>query len=231
MPKKILFLTAVFILLFGVLTTGCSNASGSAKNTDQAEAVTTPAVIESASTPAAAKSETTQAVSVTEGTPDAADEPEETGEEASVSSEEQSESVTSEEASVDRSSAEITVTEDGTYSDKEHVALYIHTYGHLPDNYITKREAEDAGWENRLGNLWDVCPGMSIGGDKFGNYEGLLPNASGRKYYECDIDYEADYDPDTRDYRGEKRIIYSSDGLVYYTEDHYESFELLYGEP
>lgn len=139
--------------------------------------------------------------------------------------------VTSDEPSSDRSSSEITVTEDGTYTDKEHVALYIHTYGHLPDNYISKYDAQDAGWDNRAGNLWDVCPGMSIGGDKFGNYEGLLPDAKGRKYYECDIDYEGDYDPATRNTRGAKRIIYSNDGLIYYTEDHYETFELLYGEP
>lgn len=64
---------------------------------------------------------------------------------------------------------------------------------------------------------------MSIGGDRFGNREGLLPTAKGRKYYECDIDFDGTY-------RGAKRIVYSNDGLIYYTEDHYESFELLYGE-
>lgn len=113
--------------------------------------------------------------------------------------------------------------EDGWYSSKEEVALYIHTFGHLPENYITKNEARDLGWDNKKGNLDEVAPGMSIGGDKFGNYEGLLPDAKGRKYYECDIDYEGGY-------RGAKRIIFSNDGLIYYTEDHYSSFELLYGE-
>ena len=116
---------------------------------------------------------------------------------------------------------EQTVTEDGTYTSKEEVALYIHLYGHLPDNYITKQEAEDLGWDNREGNLDEVAPGKSIGGNRFGNYEGLLPEKNGRKYWECDIDFDGGY-------RGSKRIIYSNDGLVYYTEDHYKTFEKLY---
>ena len=73
------------------------------------------------------------------------------------------------------------------------------------------------------GNLGEVAPGMSIGGDYFGNYEGNLPEAKGRDYYECDIDSNGGY-------RGAKRIVFSNDGLIYYTEDHYETFELLYGE-
>lgn len=115
----------------------------------------------------------------------------------------------------------IKVTEDGTYTEKEEVALYIHLYEHLPDNYITKKEARSLGWESSEGNLWDVAPGKSIGGDYFGNYEGLLPEEEGRDYFECDIDYEGGY-------RNGKRIIYSDDGLIFYTEDHYESFEQLY---
>lgn len=115
------------------------------------------------------------------------------------------------------------VEESGVYTSKEEVALYIHLYGHLPDNYITKREAEDLGWDSRAGNLWEVAPGMSIGGSRFGNYEGALPDKEGRKYYECDIDYEGGY-------RGAKRIIYSDDGLIFYTEDHYKTFEELYGQ-
>lgn len=113
------------------------------------------------------------------------------------------------------------IDEDGSYTSKEDVALYLHTYGRLPENFITKKEAQALGWDNKAGNLWDVAPDMSIGGDRFGNYEGLLPDADGRKYYECDIDYAGGY-------RGSKRIIYSNDGLIYYTEDHYESFEQLY---
>lgn len=115
------------------------------------------------------------------------------------------------------------ISEDGTYTTKEDVAKYLHTYGHLPSNYITKKEAKKLGWVSSEGNLDEVAPGMSIGGDYFGNYEGNLPEADGRDYYECDIDFDGSY-------RGAKRIVFSNDGLIYYTEDHYETFELLYGE-
>ena len=112
---------------------------------------------------------------------------------------------------------------DGSFSTKDDVALYIHTYGYLPPNFITKEEARDLGWEG--GGLDDYAYGMCIGGDRFGNYEGLLPDASGRKWTECDIDTLH------KNSRGAKRIVFSNDGLIYYTDDHYESFELLYGEP
>ena len=115
------------------------------------------------------------------------------------------------------------IDEDGTYTSKEEVAAYLHEYGHLPSNFITKKEAKKLGWVSNEGNLWKVAPGMSIGGDYFGNYEGNLPEAKGRDYYECDIDTDGSY-------RGAKRIVFSNDGLIYYTEDHYETFELLYGE-
>ncbi len=118
---------------------------------------------------------------------------------------------------------EALVQEDGEYTSKEEVALYIHLYNHLPDNFITKKEAKKLGWESKEGNLGEVAPGKSIGGDYFGNYEELLPEEDGRDYYECDIDSDGGY-------RGAKRIVFSNDGLIYYTEDHYESFELLYGE-
>ena len=118
---------------------------------------------------------------------------------------------------------ESTVSEDGTYTTKEEVAEYLYLYGHLPSNFITKKEAKKLGWVSSEGNLWDVAPGMSIGGDYFGNYEGNLPEADDRDYYECDIDFDGSY-------RGAKRIVFSNDGLIYYTEDHYEAFELLYGE-
>lgn len=115
------------------------------------------------------------------------------------------------------------IDENASYTSKEDVALYIHTYGHLPGNFITKKEAQKKGWDSKEGNLWDVAPGCSIGGDYFGNYEGLLPEKNGREYHECDIDFNGGY-------RDAKRIIYSNDGLIYYTEDHYKSFTLLYGE-
>ena len=115
------------------------------------------------------------------------------------------------------------LSEDGTYTSKDEVAEYLYLYGHLPSNFITKKEAKKLGWVSSDGNLDEVAPGMSIGGDYFGNYEGLLPEADGRDYYECDIDFDGTY-------RNAKRIVFSNDGLIYYTEDHYESFEILYGE-
>lgn len=114
------------------------------------------------------------------------------------------------------------IAEDGSYTSKDEVALYIHTYGHLPKNYITKDEAYDLGWKSE-GTLDEVAPGMSIGGDYYGNYEGVLPDEPGREYHECDIDYESGN-------RNGKRIVYSNDGNIYYTEDHYNSFEHLYGD-
>lgn len=113
--------------------------------------------------------------------------------------------------------------EDGTYTSKEEVAEYIYLYGHLPDNFITKKEAKALGWVSSEGNLGEAAPGKSIGGDYFGNFEGNLPEKEGREYHECDIDSSGGY-------RGAKRIVYSNDGLIYYTEDHYNTFELLYGE-
>lgn len=112
------------------------------------------------------------------------------------------------------------IDKDGSYTSKEDVALYIHTYGCLPSNFITKSEAKKLGWSG--GSLEGYAPGCSIGGDRFGNYEGLLPE--GRIYTECDIDTAG------ASSRGAKRIVFSNDGLIYYTDDHYESFELLYGE-
>ena len=110
------------------------------------------------------------------------------------------------------------ITENGTYTSKEDVALYIHTYQKLPTNFITKKEAQKLGWDSQKGNLDKVAKGKSIGGDRFGNYDKKLPEAKGRTWKECDINYEGGY-------RGSERIIYSSDGLIYYTNDHYNSFK------
>ena len=120
------------------------------------------------------------------------------------------------------SATECPVKEDGQYDQMEEVALYIRLYGHLPSNYITKNEARELGWTG--GSLEPYAPGCSIGGDYFGNYEGVLPKKSGRKYTECDIDTKG------KRSRGAKRIVFSNDGLIYYSDDHYESFTLLYGE-
>lgn len=112
--------------------------------------------------------------------------------------------------------------EGGEYTSAEDVALYLHLYAHLPQNFITKKDARALGWNG--GGLDDYADGKCVGGDRFGNYEGLLPDAPGREYHECDIDTLHAVS------RGAKRIVYSNDGLIYYTEDHYESFILLYGE-
>lgn len=112
--------------------------------------------------------------------------------------------------------------ENGVYTTAEDVSAYLLAYGQLPDNFITKSEAKSLGWSG--GGLEDFAPGKCIGGDKFGNYEGLLPEESGRQYYECDINTLE------KSSRGAERLVYSNDGLIYYTADHYDSFTLLYGE-
>ena len=110
--------------------------------------------------------------------------------------------------------------EDGSYTTKEDVAAYLIQYGHLPGNFVTKAEARKAGWTG--GSLERVLPGKCIGGDSFGNQEGLLPKAKGRSWRECDINTLG------KKSRGEERLIWSSDGLIYYTDDHYESFTRIY---
>jgi len=112
------------------------------------------------------------------------------------------------------------VEKNGAYSTMEEVAVYLATYDKLPKNFLTKNKAQNLGWDNRAGNLDEVAPGCSIGGDRFGNYEGQLPDKKGRKWTECDIDY-------TGGYRGGKRIVFSNDGLIYYTDDHYNTFTQL----
>ena len=106
---------------------------------------------------------------------------------------------------------------DGPITDPQSIADYIFANGCLPDNFITKREAQNLGWDSYRNYVGDVAPGKSIGGDRFGNYEGILPTAKGRQYYECDCYY-------TGRKRNAYRIIFSNDGLVYYTGTHYESF-------
>ena len=100
------------------------------------------------------------------------------------------------------SASAVSVTEDGQYDSKDEVSAYLTEYGHLPSNYITKKQAQ--------------ALGCSIGGDRFGNYEGTLPNGS---YHECDLNTRG------ADKRGAERLVYADDGRIYYTADHYESFE------
>lgn len=117
--------------------------------------------------------------------------------------------------------------EDGYYYDVESVVLYLDTYDHLPGNYITKSEAKALGWEG--GSVEYYMEGGAIGGDRFGNREGILPDNS---YTECDIDTDGESS------RGAKRLVFTDDGQYYYTEDHYDSFteiiivdgEIEYGE-
>ena len=114
-----------------------------------------------------------------------------------------------------------TIEEDGWYTTKEEVALYIHTYGRLPGNFISKTKARNRGWNASAGNLDKVCPGMSIGGSRFYNDDGILPDKKGRYWTECNINYRGGR-------RGADRIVFSNDGLVFYTGDHYRTFEQLY---
>lgn len=131
-----------------------------------------------------------------------------------------SQSETAEETTEAFTEEKSSVTEDGEYTSKEEVAEYIHLFGHLPSNFITKKEAKALGWEGG-DSLGKLAPGKSIGGDRFGNYEGQLPDEKGRKYTECDIDYKGKK-------RNAKRIVFSNDGLIFYTDDHYKTFEQLY---
>ena len=139
----------------------------------------------------------------------------ETGEETST--EETSEEVTGTETETETETTGAAIDRDGSYTKKDDVALYIHTYGSLPSNFITKREAEKLGWSG--GALEPYAPGKCIGGDRFGNYEGILPEG---RYTECDINTLG------KRSRGSKRIVFDTDGNIYYTEDHYETFEKLY---
>ena len=87
----------------------------------------------------------------------------------------------------------------------------------LPDYYITKNKARDHGWDAAKGNLCDVLPGRAIGGDVFSNREKRLPAKKGRTWYEADLNYNCGH-------RNSQRILFSNDGLVYVTHDHYKTF-------
>lgn len=109
---------------------------------------------------------------------------------------------------------------NGHYYSKEDVALYLHTFGRLPSNYLTKNEAKNLGWNAQRGNLWRVTDKGVIGGDRFGNREGELPK--NEKYYEADVNYKGGH-------RGGERLVYTKGGkVIYYSGDHYENFEVLY---
>lgn len=230
--KRILGILLIGVMLLGIAACG-KKGKKTETSTETINVVTTEAVSEAASdsvteaTTAENSGTTTEAVTEkkTESTTEAVAEKttevtteavtenktEEATEEVTEEASEEKTELTSEEALLDK---------DGEYTSKEDVALYIHQYGELPSNFITKKEAKKLGWSG--GSLEEYAPGKSIGGDTFGNREGVLPEYG--TYHECDIDTKG------KKKRGAKRIVYSDDGRVYYTDDHYETFELLYGE-
>ena len=104
-------------------------------------------------------------------------------------------------------------TQDGTAG----ADYWLKYYKKLPDCYITKTDARKQGWISKKGNLAEVLPGKVIGGDSYYNDDGRLPVQAGRMWFEADIDY-------TGGYRGFGRILYSNDGLIFVTYDHYNTF-------
>ncbi len=108
-------------------------------------------------------------------------------------------------------------------TDPQQIVNYLDLYGELPENFITKDEAKSLGWDSRYNYVGEVAPGKSIGGDRFGNYEGQLPSAKGRRWFECDANYRGKK-------RGAERLLFSSDGLYYYTDDHYQTFTQMFPE-
>jgi len=117
-------------------------------------------------------------------------------------------------------SAEVPAESRTDLTEAEELARYIHAYGHLPSNFITKDEARALGWSG--GGLDKYKKGACIGGDVFKNSEGLLPAKEGRKYYECDVGTLGASE------RGARRLVYSNDGMIFYTSDHYEHYTRLY---
>ena len=103
-------------------------------------------------------------------------------------------------------------------TEEKKVTDYLKENGELPDYYITKKEAQREGWVAKEGNLCDVLPGRAIGGDIFTNREKTLPVKKGRIWYEADINYDCGR-------RNARRVVYSNDGLIFVTHDHYKNFE------
>lgn len=204
--KKILSTVLILALLFALSACGVEEAIQAVETVTEVVEIINDITTESGSTPSA------------ESTPGSPDDNADAQEPIPDPTSEPSPEPTPEEEPTETPP----IAEDGWYYSKEDVSLYLYTYGYLPENFITKQEARSLGWSG--GSVEDYAPGYAIGGDVFGNYEGLLPKKSGRTYYECDID------TDGYSSRGSRRIVFSNDGLIYYTHNHYESFTLLYGE-
>lgn len=115
----------------------------------------------------------------------------------------------------------VTPIPEGPIIDPQSIADYLFANGCLPENFITKKQAQALGWDSTWNYVSDVAPGMSIGGDYFGNYEGILPTGRGIQYHEADCWYKGGK-------RNAYRIIFSSDGRVWYTADHYNTFTELF---
>ena len=111
--------------------------------------------------------------------------------------------------------------EPGPMEAAQKLADYIFEHGELPDSFVTKKEAMALGWQTQYRYVGDIAPGLTIGGDYFGNYEQKLPVVKGRKYYEADCFYQGRS-------RNEYRIIFSNDGHIWYTGDHYNTFVELF---
>ena len=221
--KKKLYLALLFVFLL-VLPAGCGKKSDSELQKPVSQVVQENALISENQTPSKpGGAQTIQEEALPEqATVSQQQAPPDQEHSIAVQDQEQSQENDQEQSQLleqsQENEKEQSIPEDGTYTSKEDVALYIHTYGKLPGNFITKKQAKKLGWSG--GSLEEYAPGKCIGGDYFGNYEGILPED--KEYHECDIETLG------KKKRGAKRIIYSDDGYIYYTEDHYESFELLY---
>ena len=214
MKKKIMCLT-LFLLLILSVTVGCSLITP----TEVSSPYSTPQVTDTFTNDTinpeiSSSTDTDEEIEISEYA-EAADDSQASADTA-LSDTDETDETSSEEPDTDEPD---TLDENGSYTSKDDVALYLYTYGKLPENFITKNDAKALGWEG--GSLEPFAPGKCIGGDRFGNYEGILPK--GKNYHECDIDTLGQKS------RGAKRIVFSDDGYIYYTDDHYESFTLLYG--
>ncbi len=213
--KKAFALLLALLVLLGAVSCG---SGGQIPLPPSQETIELPVVSEEPAAPAASQSAEPAESAAAESA-----EPEASPEEPELPSELPDTGVTTEEvpfeadepAAPDEPEAS-PIDEDGVYTSKDDVALYLYTYGHLPQNFITKNEARDLGWSG--GGLEPYAPGCCIGGDRFGNYEGILPKGT---YHECDIDTLG------ASSRGSKRIVWS-DTAIYYTDDHYNTFTKLY---
>ena len=94
---------------------------------------------------------------------------------------------------------------------------YIVRFGRLPNYYVNKQAAQQAGWQTTSKKLSSVLPRKMIGGDVYVNDDFKLPTSSGRIWYEADINYVSGK-------RNRQRIVYSNDGLIFATYDHYQTF-------